>query len=45
MTEVTLGNQIWAGENLAVAQFQNGEDIPVVENFVEWAKKSEKGQQ
>lgn len=43
MKEVTVGNQIWAGENLAVTQFQNGEGIPVVENFVEWAKQSEKG--
>ena len=42
MTEITVGNQTWAGENLAVTQFQNGEGIPVVENFVEWAEMSEK---
>lgn len=35
---VTIGNQIWATDNLNVSTFRNGDPIPIVTSFAEWKK-------
>ena len=43
VVEVTVGSQTWAASNLAISQFSNGVEIPVVNNFSDWARMAEKG--
>lgn len=43
METVTIGNQSWAIENLNTTTFRNGDEIPLVDNFEDWAKYSSEG--
>lgn len=35
-TSVTIGTQVWMGENLRVIHYNNGDPIPEVTNDIEW---------
>ncbi len=37
MNEITIGNQIWASENLLSTHFRNGDPIPFVDIENDWA--------
>ena len=43
MNEISVGNQIWASENLNQLTFRNGESIPIADNWETWSKYSSKG--
>jgi uncharacterized protein (TIGR02145 family) len=38
LTTVTIGNQVWMGQNLDVTTFRNGDAIPEVRTDAEWEK-------
>jgi uncharacterized protein (TIGR02145 family) len=40
-TEVTIGSQIWMGENLRAVKFNDGTPIPLVKDNTEWEKTEE----
>ena len=42
MDTINIGNQTWATENLSTTNFQNGDEIPLVDNFDDWASYSSK---
>ena len=38
LPNVTIGDQIWTGCNLGVTNYQNGDEIPQVQNPAEWSE-------
>ena len=38
MTDIQIDKQIWASENLKENKFRNGDEIPIVDNWDDWAK-------
>lgn len=40
---VKIGNHIWMSENLNVAHFRNGDEVPSVKSAYDWQDKSEGG--
>ena len=36
MKTIQIGSQVWATKNLRVFKFDNGDDIPIVQNIDEW---------
>ena len=40
MDTVILGNQTWASTNLMDSVFRNGDQIPVVNNYIDWERLS-----
>jgi len=43
ITPIEIGNQIWAGENLNVSRFRNGDVIPEVKSDEEWEEAGSNG--
>ena len=41
--EINVGSQSWASANLDTTYFQNGEKIPVVDNYSDWEKMASQG--
>ncbi len=37
---VKIGDQWWMAENLKVSKYRNGDDIPDIDNFIEWRSLS-----
>lgn len=42
MNTIQIGNQTWATENLNISNFRNGDKIPIVDNFLDWASFASK---
>jgi hypothetical protein len=42
-SSVTIGTQVWMKENLRTTRYNNGESIPLVTNFANWADLSTPG--
>jgi len=43
LEEINVGSQSWASANLDTTYFQNGEKIPVVDNYSDWEKMASQG--